>query len=430
MRKIIDFQKAPILIISLFPILFITGPFLTDLFCIILSFLFLIYLIKKKLWHILFDNKFFYFFILFYIYLNFNSLLSFDSSLSFAKTIPFLRIILFIFALSFFLNQNKNIYKGFYIVFILSILLLSFDSIIQFIFQFDLFRYQVANDSRITSLFGDEQVMGSYVSRLLPIALSVSFLFENKKKYQINLVIIILSGLLVLLSGERLATFYYLCVVILYFLLTKKHVFKFISLISIILILNIFYNPMYVKRIFNYTINQFNQTESVFSYRHTLHFKTAFDMFLDKKIIGHGLKSFRHVCSDFRYENKIKFKQKIDVLKTNDESNSYILEYQNGCNTHPHNIYLEFLSELGIIGFVFLLSAFLYTFFHLSYLSIKNIFKKYHNEKEVSKSIILSGIFLQLFPLLPSGSFFNNWMLIIFHLSVGFYFAILKNNYD
>ena len=83
---------------------------------------------------------------------------------------------------------------------------------------------------------------------------------------------------------------------------------------SIILILNIVYNPMYVKRIFNYTIDQFNQTNSIFSYRHTLHFKTALDMFLDKKIKGHGLKSFRHVCSDLRYENKIRLKQKIDIF--------------------------------------------------------------------------------------------------------------------
>ena len=427
MKKIIDFQNIPLLIISLFPILFITGPFLTDLFCVILSFIFLFYLIKKKIWYILLENKFFYFFLLFYIYLNINSFFSFDSSISFIKSLPFIRIILFIFALSFFLNQNKKIYKIFYIIFIISILSLSFDSIIQFLFKFNLFRYEISIQSRISSFFGDEQIMGSYVSRLLPVALSISFLFKNKKKYQINLLIIILSGFLVLLSGERLATFYYVCIVILYFLLTKKHVLKFIVLLSIILILNIFYNPIYLQRIFNYTIDQFNQTNSVFSYRHTLHFKTAFDMFMDNKIKGHGLKSFRYLCSNTRYENRIKEKQNIDLLNSHSSKKIYILEYNNGCNTHPHNIYLEFLSELGIVGFIFLISAFIYTFFNLSYFLIRNIFKKFSDEKEVSKSLILSGIFLQLLPILPSGSFFNNWMLIIFHLSVGFYFAILKN---
>ena len=29
-------------------------------------------------------------------------------------------------------------------------------------------------------------------------------------------------------------------------------------------------------------------------------------------------------------------------------------EFKNGCNTHPHNFYLQFLSELGIIGLLFL----------------------------------------------------------------------------
>ena len=46
--------------------------------------------------------------------------------------------------------------------------------------------------------------------------------------------------------------------------------------------------------------------------------------------------------------------------------------------------------------------------------------------RNVAKSLILSGIFFQLFPLVPSGSFFNNWMMIIFNLSIGFYFSTLK----
>ena len=430
MKKKIDLENIIFVIISIFPVLFITGPFLTDLFCITLGLILIFYLYKNKLWNYLLKNNYFYFFLIFYFYIILNSAFSFDPNISFLTSLPFLRIILFIFALSIFLQLNNKVYKSFYIVFIISIFCLTFDSVIQFFFQFDIFRNQVANNSRISSFFGEELIMGSYVSRLLPLILSISFAFKNEKKYSINLIIIILSGFLITVSGERLATFYYICTVILYFLLTKRFFLRFIFFTSIILILNILYNQMYIKRIFHYTISQLNQTESVYSYRHTLHFKTAFDMFLDEKIKGHGLKSFRYKCSDMKYEEKINKKQRVDIAKAKKESYTYILEYKNGCNTHPHNIYLEFLSELGVTGFLFLFIAFIFIFIKLLYYSFKNTFSRNINENEIGKSLILLGIFLQLLPILPSGSFFNNWMLIIFHISVGFYFASLRFKYD
>ena len=52
--------------------------------------------------------------------------------------------------------------------------------------------------------------MGSYVSRLLPIILGCSIIINLKNKYLINLLIIFISGILIVLSGERLAGFYYI----------------------------------------------------------------------------------------------------------------------------------------------------------------------------------------------------------------------------
>jgi len=226
-----------------------------------------------------------------------------------------------------------------------------------------------------------------------------------------------------MLSGERLAAFYYIGFIIIYFLITRKHFFKFIFLLTVFFIIIISYITMIKERFYNNTIMQFNEAKSVFSYRHTLHYKTAYDMFLDNKILGHGLKSFRNLCSNKKYEDKIKEKQGLDKIN---ENSAYVTEFKNGCNTHPHNIYLEFLSELGIIGVLFLILLFVYTTFRLAYYIFQNLFKINVNEIEVGKLLILTGIFLQLFPFIPSGSYFNNWMLIIFHLSIGFYFSSLK----
>ena len=269
--------------------------------------------------------------------------------------------------------------------------------------------------------------MGSYVSRLLPVALASSFFINLKNKYFFNLLLLIFSGILIILSGERLALFYYIGIILTYFLVTKKYFLKFFSLLIITTIISISYKPTIIERLYNDTLSQITQHKSIFSYRHTLHFKTAFDMFMDKKILGHGLKSFRYKCSDKIYEDKIKIKQSIDIKKKpNLNKNNYINEYKNGCNTHPHNIYLEYLSELGFLGIFFVLTIFVYSTFKLIYYTYKNLILKEINNNNLGKILILTGIVLQLFPLMTSGSYFNNWMLIIFHLSIGLYLSSFK----
>ena len=385
---------------------------------------------SKKNWKLILDNYkiYIYFFIVFFIYLNFNSSFSFDPNISFSSSLPYIRIVLFIFSLALFLSIFKNLYKVFYLCFGLCVIFLFLDSIIQFLFNVDIFRNKEVHANRISSFFGDELIMGSYISRLLPVILGCSLLINLNNKYFLNLLILLLAGVLILLSGERLAAFYYIGIIFIYFILIKKHFFIFISVILISVFLGISFKSSFVDRFYSNTINQLKESSSIFSYRHTLHYLTAYEMFLDKKLLGHGLKSFRYKCSENKYENIIDLKKEIDkknLIKKNKDYR-YVIEFKNGCNTHPHNIFLENLSELGLLGVLFIFVKFLYVTLKL----IKNFYisfvNKKVNEKYLAKTIILAGIFLQLFPLVPSGSYFNNWMMIIFHLSIGFYLSLLK----
>ncbi len=417
-------------IIGLFPVLLITGPFLADFFCILLGIIFITYNFQKKNWKLILNDYkvYIYFFIIFFIYLNFNSFFSFDPKISFSSSLPYIRIVLFIFSLALFLSIFKNLYKVFYLCFGLCVIFLFLDSIIQFLFNVDIFGNKEIHANRISSFFGDELIMGSYISRLLPIILGCSLLINLNNKYFLNLLILLLAGVLILLSGERLAAFYYIGIIFIYFILIKKHFFIFISVILISVFLGISFKSSFVDRFYSNTINQLKESSSIFSYRHTLHYLTAYEMFLDKKLIGHGLKSFRYKCSENKYENIIDLKKEIDkenLIKKNKDYR-YVIEFKNGCNTHPHNIFLENLSELGLLGVLFIFVKLLYVTLKL----IKNFYisfvNKKVNEKYLAKTIILAGIFLQLFPLVPSGSYFNNWMMIIFHLSIGFYLSLLK----
>ena len=430
MIKKLKYDNLIYLIISIFPFLFITGSFLTDFFCTLLGILFLIYIIQNNYYQKFFkDYKvYIYFFIIFYFYLNFNSLFSFDPKLSFTKSLPFIRIILFVFALVLFFYNFKKLFKLFYISFFLSLSLLFIDSIIQFVFQIDIFRGKEIHINRISSFFGDELIMGSYVSRLLPVVLAISLLTNIKNKYFFNIIILFFSFILIILSGERLAAFYYIGTILIYFLLIKKYLFTFFVITAISFTLGISFKPNLIDRFYDNTISQLNETNSIYSYRHTLHYLTAYQMFLDKKFLGHGLKSFRYKCSDNKYQNLINLKQKIDKenLIKNKKYYKYVDEYENGCNTHPHNIYLEHMSELGLLGLSFLILIFFCSLIKFFKYTFQNIFVNKNNVYNISRSLILTGILLQLFPLVPSGSYFNNWMLIIFYLSIGIYLSLIK----
>ncbi len=423
--------------IILFPIALISGPFFSDLLCSYFSLYFIYYIFRHKKFELL-NNIYFYILLTFYLYLNLNSLISFDILISLKSSVPFIRIILFIFFISFIIENNFKILKYLYIIFFVSILSLSIDSLSQFFFNKNIFGEENLH-SRISSFFGDELIMGSYVSRLLPCIIGISYLINLKNIKNFNIILISLSFSLVVFSAERVAFFYIFLFLIIYLITHREIIFKFIIFVSFFIILNLFYNPIFVDRIFNHTFFQIKQSESILSYRHTLHLKTAYDMYSDKILFGHGLKSFRYKCSEEKYTKKILKKTQIDkekfVSKYGEKSNGMklstklqpIITYKDGCNTHPHNIYFEFLAEIGLIGFIFIVIFYLYFLYEFLIKFININFKKKKYNYNYCQLFILTGIVSTMLPMVPSGSFFNNWMLLISFFPVGLFYFVKKN---
>ena len=119
----------------------------------------------------------------------------------------------------------------------------------------------------------------------------------------------------------------------------------------------------------------------------------------DYPIFGTGIKGFRYLCG-----NKI-----------------YILENNDGCSTHPHNTYVQILTSNGLVGFAFLLFAFFYVIREIIKSRKKLNYDRNFDKDEVSKSILLLGIFTNLWPFIPSGNFFNNWLSMMYFYPIGFY---------
>ena len=90
------------------------------------------------------------------------------------------------------------------------------------------------------------------------------------------------------------------------------------------------------------------------------------------------------------------------------------------CSTHPHNFYIQLLAETGIVGFLFLFTAFIYVIL-TALKQFKSIILKQKRPLTDYQVCLLAGILITVWPLTPNGNFFNNWLMIAYCLPVGFY---------
>lgn len=411
-HKIMNFSFILFLLI---PISLISGPFIPDLFLvvIVINFILLIYFNKK---YELIKNKTSYLFLVFCLIIVAVSIFSLNTS-SIQSSLFYIRFGLFALATSVLIEEKK--YLLIYILYLLlfTYLALFFDSIYQLKFNENIFGFTVENNLnfRITSFFGKDEVLGSYSIRLLPLTIFLTILcFNNsintKKFLLISLVTT--SFVVVVLSGERTSLALFILLII--FLFSSSFNLRRLLLIPIIItsitfIIVISASEKIKHRMIDTTINQLGFSENsermvLFSKTYEGHYLIALNMFKEKPIFGHGAKMFRYYCA--KEENFVA---------------------PNACTTHPHNFYAQMLSESGLIGFFVLTTIFLYIIF----LYLKNLYFQLRYKKQFITDLglcLLSTYFITLFPILPSGNFFNNWLSIIIYYPLGFLIYTIKNN--
>jgi O-antigen ligase len=167
----------------------------------------------------------------------------------------------------------------------------------------------------------------------------------------------------------------------------------------------IFTFPVLKERILTQTFSQIfleNKKITFFSIQHESHAVAAIKIFKDNPILGIGPKNFRFECK----------KKDYDVSKFS-------------CTTHPHNFYIQLLTETGLLGLIIPL-IFLFNILKFYIRIFFNKFNRRLKDIHIIQICLYSSFLITFFPFIPTGNVFNNWLSIIFYLPIGFFHKIKK----
>ena len=423
--------------VAFFPLALILGPFIAEVisfFCI----LYFLICLDKNNYKKYFLNNFSKFFIIFYLLVLITSIINFNNFRWFIPALFYFRVFLFALSIWFILDKSNFFESKKRNIIIIIFFVLILDSLFQAFRGENLLGYEIQTEGRISSFFFEELILGGYVLRLLPIVIIVLLINSKDKINSIVLSIFLaLSFLVIIFSGERISTFLGFLYLILLFLLSariRKFLLVSLSILGIFLIvisISDIGKINFKKRLVDRTIQQISGNDLnpvlddrkgvkrkldklfgkfyIFSYDHHAHYILASKMIKDSPVVGKGVRGFRWLCF------------KTDKYKNIDNS---------GCSTHPHHTYLQILVSTGIFG----LMMFLFLFFYILKIYFKNLGHKFdqRNENLIYQNILIGIIIVNLWPFVPSGNFYNNWLSLLYFYPVGFYlyFENKTDNYE
>ena len=407
-----NLDKISYILFLILPLTIIAGPSvsLTNTFLII--FLYLYNFFSYKHYKFLFHDNTFKLLVILNFYLVVNSMISLNYEIGLLRNLGFVRFIFIFLAINyFFYEQEKktnlfNYWTLIFIVFVFDVYLERFsgsnifgrgakeiDGILQ------------ADYKRIVSFFKDEPVAGTYLNGFVFLISGylLSKLKNEKLSNILTILLIFIFFVSIILTGERSNTikaFFGVSIFILILdnLKIKHKIFFFILLFASIVL--IIYNSNYLKnRYVGQLIYYFleKDSKSIENSSYYKLYKSGYNVFKNYPLLGVGNKNYRLVsCKDSPEAKKYDYK----------------------CNTHPHQLYFEFLSEHGLIGTIILLVI----FFALIFKNL-NVIIKSRNYVQMGSFVYLIAIFL---PLIPSGSFFSDFNITLFFLNFSLMYAINK----
>ncbi len=405
--------NIPTILFSILPISIIIGSSFSLINVVLFSPCFIIiYFSKNEI--IIKDFKPILLLFILYLYLILNSLISIDITSGIYRNFGFIRFILFFLMLNyiFFINGKNsiilNIWTAVFLIVLVDVYIERFTGSNIFGFgKLEVNGVPQPYANRVISFFRTEPIAGAFLCGFCFIVMGYVLKFlKSKKILKILGFIIILSCLFgVILTGERsnglkvLIGFIVFISIIDYVNLRSKIIILLSIFTIFILIINFsdYIKLRYIGQFYS-EIKTKDQRKKFFeSSLYIRLYKSGFYVFKNNPWFGVGNKNYRIETCD---------------KKKNSINKEYI------CLTHPHQVYIEMLSEHGIVGTIIILSIIFYLMFRI----IRKII--------VSRNFIQAGCFTYLLinfiPILPSGSFFSDFNLTLFMINLSLMYAVNK----
>ena len=368
----------------------LAGPLMLNIFTTITVLVFFFYSYIKNILKTFFKKNIFFITIFFLIFII-NILNSYLPQDSLQRFLSILRFSCFSICLIYLLKNYKEFETNLSKILIIILFLIMISMIYQY-YNGSIFGVPSSTNHGfgLSGIFKDEYIAGSVISKLFFFSLPFIISLKNKK---VSTLMFLLIGLaFVILSNQRTPIVMMTVAFFLYLFLTNIYNYKnkfFLILFSFLLCFNIIknhegiYNKVIVKTSIQFSLDKdVSVLKKIKDTQWGAHYLTAIEIAKDHKIIGSGLKTFRYICSNDKYE-------KIDSRKK---------EFR--CSTHPHNIYLELVSELGIL-------VLLFCFIFMFYILIKLLFLIKNNNPNSLEYLI--SFFILFWPIQITGSFFSSF---------------------
>ena len=373
-----------------FPLALLAARSVADVIVVLIGLAFLFESIRRRRWEWLRDPVILAALALWAVLNLVVSPLAVDSAVSFGRSLSWIRFLLFYAAITVWLLADRRSVRLVMWWMACVIVLVVIDCLVQSLSGVSVTGEPIKG-IRLTGLLGTN--IGSFLAKmgfpLVGLLLCVYCFGSSLRKSLVISTLGLIIFLSILLTGERtitLLTLLSLALVLLFVFITATGRRLLVACLSVLPVGVIAAVITLEDRIHQRLSDLVADLSHFWGSPYGHLFSAAWRIFMDNPLTGVGLKNFREVCT----------------------------RYTEHCHPHPHNIYLEFLSESGVFGFVLFLAFVTIIIVTFARRTIRN------SINPAAAGFFAGALLINLFPFAATQSYFSNWpaMLLWYSLSL------------